>query len=361
MRTLTSTVRIQDLYRVVVFLFEHASHKRCLKFIARAVYFDLLLFTSHMLRCFYFTLQDTCTCIGLIQSNHIVIILLQQDNKLSVVMILSVAIISKNGDIFYPEELPIVIRNNISKHANDFLYALKIQNDTLELPYIETTKLRYIFKETGDLYWLIVTRLESDMFSDIQLLGKFVCTIMEYGSQETNSDSLTDEQRELFYRHIWRPWDDEIQCPGCSIHNKTSSCFEREFEGRLQFLMDMRNGNISDKDVTYFNGLVKECWSVHIRLSQDEYDDSDSDDFSSCGTKEYVSEEAVIDGVGLRIRLDDIRIVMDRMQDPYMRLYANRDLLIGSIVNDHDQSTSAPPYKECDSKCESDFNSSMQQ
>lgn len=269
-------------------------------------------------------------------------------------MILSVAIVSKNGGIFFPEELPIEIRSKISKHAHDFLYALRIQNDKLELPYIETSKLRYIFKETGDLYWLIVTRLESDMFSDIHLLGKFICTIMEYGSQETNSETLTDEQRELFYRHIWRPWDDEVQCPSCSVHNKTSSCFGREFEGRLQFLMDMRNGNISEEDVKYFNELVKESWNVNIKLSLDEYE-SNSDDFSSCGTGEYVSEEAVIDGVRLRLRIDDIKIVIDRLSDPYTRLYANRNLLIGSNFEGKDQTTSAPPYKECDSKCESDF------
>lgn len=269
-------------------------------------------------------------------------------------MILSLAIVSKTGEIFYPYELPDEVRGCISKHAKDFLYALKIQNGDLELPYIETSALRYVFKETEDLYWLLVTKLESDMFSDIKILGNFVCTIMEYGSSETNSDTLTDEQRELFYRHLWRPWDDDFDCQcQCQSSNVV------DIQSRLQFLIDMRNGNVDEEDVIYFNKLMKECWSINIELSRwDSYGKHDSPD--SFETSDYVSEESVIEGCRLKCRFEDLKIEMNRIQDPYLRLFARRDLLIGTSHDQNDQYLSAPSFRELDSKCElSPMNSTM--
>lgn len=280
-------------------------------------------------------------------------------------MIISSAIVSKNGDIFCSNFLPCELKSDISRHANNFLYALSIEDDETELPYIETTNLRYIYKQTGDLYWLLVTKIESDMFNDIHLLGKFVCTIMEYGSTETNSTTLTDEQRELFYRHIWRPWDDYTTCPSCNCNSNSISpgLWEREFESRLQYLTRIRDGDVDENEVSYVSGLIAEAWAISAKLSpkwmspdkHEEFSDSDS----ACSDEtnnQSISEETLIDGCRMKCRLEDIKIELGRLQDPYLCLFARRDLLIGSSYDDN-HIGSAPTFKEleCDRKCESEF------
>lgn len=267
-------------------------------------------------------------------------------------MILSAAIISKAGRIFYADYLPEEVILDISKHANAFLYTLQISDDDVDLPYIETTYVRYTYKQTDDLYWLLVTRPESNLSSDVDLLGRFVCTIMEYGASETNSDTLTDEQRDLFYRHIWRPWDDNPQCPTCGRHNNQTEIWDGEFDIRLQFLKQIRDGHVNYDDVNYFNGLIAESWKISSRLSsksdsgqnQDGYN-SESDSLCS------ISEETVIDGCRLACRLEDIRLEAKRIQDPYLRLFARRDLLKDSNFNLQTQMISAPSFEELDSTC----------
>lgn len=283
-------------------------------------------------------------------------------------MIVSVAILSKNGNIFCSNHLPYQVKADISKHANNFLYSLSVEDDETELPYIETTTLRYIYKQTEDLYWLLVTKPESDMFTDIHLLGKFVCTIMEYGSSDTNSMTLTDEQRELFYRHIWRPWDEGSQCPFCSCHCNSPGLWEREFDSRLQFLISIRDGHVGEDDINYFTGLIAESWAISAKLSPkwnsdtiaDEFT-SDSDSVCSNETRNSISEEAVIDGCRLKCRLEDLRLEVVRIQDPYLRLFARRDLLDDTCYSQNNQVSSAPTFKELDSdgQCESDFYHSL--
>lgn len=254
-------------------------------------------------------------------------------------MIVSAAILSKKGDIFSSDNLPHKLLADVSKHAKDFLYAISIQDDEIELPYIETTSVRYIYKQTDDLYWLLVTKPESEMFIDINLLGRFVCTIMEYGSTETNSTTLTDEQRELFYRHIWRPWDgSNCSVCTCSCNSNSPVVWQREFESRLQFLISIRDGHVDDDDVTYFNRLISEAWVVSTRLSPDEFG---SDDDSVC-SKMSIGEETLIDCCKFKCRLEDIRLETLRIQDPYLRLFARRDLLVGSHFNYQISSAPSP-------------------
>lgn len=279
-------------------------------------------------------------------------------------MIVSAAIVSKNGDLFCSDFLPYELRVDISKHANNFLYALKIEGDETEFPYIETTNLRYIYKQTDDLYWLMVTRPESEMFNDINLLGRFVCTIMEYGSSDTNSSTLTDEQRDLFFRHIWRPWDEGSQCPFCAGCCNSPGTWDREFDSRLQFLISIRDGHIDDSDANYFGGLIAEAWQVSSKLiprwSHKNHEDSTDTD-SVCSTaslsNQSISEEILIDGCRMKCRLEDIRIELSRLQDPYLRLFAKRNLLVGSHFNQNNQISSAPSMNEFDSdiQCEQDF------
>lgn len=277
-------------------------------------------------------------------------------------MIISAAIVSEKGDVFCSNFLPCELKSDISKHANNFLYALSIEDGDIELPYIETSDLRYIYKQTGDLYWLLVTKTESEMFNDIHLLGKFVCTIMEYGSTETNSATLTDEQRELFYRHIWRPWDEGAQCPCCNCHCTSPGTWEREFESRLQYLIRTRDGDVDENDSSYFSGLISEAWAISAKLSpkwnsvnrQNDFSDTDSA-CSDESKNQSISEETVIDGCRLKCRLEDIRIELGRIQDPYLCLFSRRDLLIGSAYNQ--DIGSAPTFKEldCTRQCDSDF------
>lgn len=264
-------------------------------------------------------------------------------------MIITAAIISNEGQLFCPDFIPCEYRSVISKHANLFLYTLGIEDDEIEITYIETTYLRYVYKQTGDLFWILVTCNDSDLMSDVNLLGKFVCTIMEYGSSETNSDTLTHEQRDLYYRHIWRPWDEEPQCPTCGRYN-IAEVWNREFETRVQYLVSIRDGHVDDNDVMYFNALLTESWAIRDKLfnksnpkcSQDDLN-SESDSVCSSETKS-ISEEIVIDGCRLTCRLEDIRLELKRLQDPYLRLFARRDLLGGTTFND--QTCSAPSLED---------------
>lgn len=277
-------------------------------------------------------------------------------------MIVSAAIVSEKSELFCSNKLPYELQLDISKHANNFLYSLSLEDSEIELPYIESTDLRYIYKQTGDLYWLLVTKIESDLFNDIRILGKFVCTIMEYGSSETNSSTITDKQRELFYRHIWRPWDEAPYCPFCSGTSMSPEMWWHEFESRLNFLVDLSNGELDDKDVDYFNALMSEAWLISAKLSPKWMLNgherlSDSESVCSDQSRESISEEAVIDGCKLKCQLEDIRIELARIQDPYLRLFAKRNLLLGSSYYNPDKAiSSAPTFKELESdgSCEND-------
>lgn len=270
-------------------------------------------------------------------------------------MIVCAAILSKSGAVFFADFLPQKVKLDISKHANSFLYTLGIEDDDIDLPYVETTYVRYVYKQTDDLYWLLVTKPESNLTKDVNLLGKFVCTIMEYGSPVTDSSSLTDEQRNLYYRHIWRAWDDNAQCSFCGRYNHPAEIWEQEFDARLQFLIRIRDGDVDDKDVEYFNGLISESWLVHTKLTQKsnarEENNYDFDSDSVC-SEESISEETVIDGVRLACRFEDIHLAVKRLQDPYLRLFVRRDLLIDSTSSMQTQISSAPSFEELDSTCE---------
>lgn len=266
--------------------------------------------------------------------------------------VICAAIVSKDGILHYPSFIPYEYRGDISQHAQSFLYALSIEDEEIELPYIETTTVRYIYKQTDDLYWLLVTRIESDMFTDINLLGKFVCTIMEYGDSETNSVTLTHEQRDLFYRHIWRPWDDSYRCTFCGCHCHTLD--HLELENRLEFLISIRDGHVEDDNVSYFNGLIIESWRIALKLSVKKSLStghssftSDSGSSSENGLDESIGEETLIDNVRLKCLAEDMRIALSRLQDPYLRLFAQKDLLVGTNY-EQNPTSSAPTLKELD-------------
>lgn len=264
-------------------------------------------------------------------------------------MIVSAAIVAKGGRVFCSPSLPYEVKFDISKHANNFLYVFsKEDNDVEQLPYIENKNLRYIYKQTDDLYWLLVTKTESDASTDIHILGKFVITIMEYGASETNSNTLTDEQRDLYYRHVWRPWDDGSCCPLCNS-NISPETWEQEFEARLQFLTAIRNGQVDEGDAKYFGGLVSEAWSISAKLTPKWRNLNDNDGFtdsSDCSSEsQSISEDIVIDGCRLKCRLEDLKLEIGRLQDPYLRLFARRDLLVGTDIMTEPLS-SAPAFKD---------------
>ena len=265
-------------------------------------------------------------------------------------MIKSAAIISKAGKILLPSYIPDELKKDIRNHANTFLYTLDIEDDDVELPYLESTYLRYVYKQTDDLFWLLVTGTESNLISDVNLLGKFVCTIMEYGPSDINSSTITEEQKELFYRHIWRPWDEEPQCPTCGRYNNQSEIWEREFDTRVQFIINIRDGHVEEQDVKYFNGLVSESWAISAKLLNRAKEDTKSETDSLCSSEtRSISEETVIDGCRLACRLEDIRLELKRLQDPYLRLFARRDLLVGSTFQQPATMSSAPSFDEIDS------------
>lgn len=272
-------------------------------------------------------------------------------------MIISAAILSKEGRLFYSNELPYELESDIRKHAESFLNCLSEEED-VEITYIEREHVRYIYKETGDLYWLLVTKPDSDLFIDIKILGRFVCTIMEYGlAPETNSETITSEQRDLFYRHVWRPWDDGDECPLCNSSRSSDKLWAIEFEARLQFFISIRDGNVDDSDAEYFNGLMYEAWSASIKLnpkwSRLNRSSSDSSFIDSDEDAQSICEEALLDGCRLKCFLSRVRLEASTLQDPYMRPFAVRDLLIGSTYKSTAQQTSAPTRREIDSQSSS--------
>lgn len=277
--------------------------------------------------------------------------------------IISAVIASKEGDLVSASFLPQSVQADLFKVAHDFLYSLKIEDGDVDMPYIETTTLRYVYKQTDDLYWILVTKTASDIFADTKALGQLVTTIMEYGPPETNSTTVTDEQRDLFYRHLWRPWDGDVPCLVCNSEIPPG-LWTVEFDIRVQFLISIRDGRVSDDDVAYFNNLIDEAWTISTRMSPNppvnHYDhkkffnlsDSDSDSMNSAGSKdESIGEEVLIECCKMKCRMEDIRLEINRLQDPYLRLFARRDLLLKSDIDQSQTTGSAPLLRELDSYC----------
>lgn len=272
-------------------------------------------------------------------------------------MIISATIVSQNNQVFHSSQVPRDIQKEAEKHAEEFLYARSIEDNEIEFPYIETTHVRYIYKQTDDLFWLLVTDVDSNMFTDIHHLGRLVCAIMEYGASDTNSSTITEEQCDLFYRHLWRPWDEYNECPTCGDRKSTDlpEIWEKEFEDRVSFLLSIRDGHLKDVDVNYFNGLIAESWSISEKLAPKRKPNPNSDDLyqdaDSCCSSESqsISEETVIDGCRLKCRLEDIRLEIRRLQDPYLRLFARRDLLSNTPLEFYKAATcTAPSMEELD-------------
>lgn len=260
-------------------------------------------------------------------------------------MIIAIALVGQDGHLFLSEFLPEPMKKSIRTHADNFLDALLHEGDDV---YIETSSVRYIYKQTDDLYWLLVTKLESDMSFDIETLGQFVCTIMEYGSSETCTRTLTEQQRDLYYQHLWRPWDEEGECPTCNCHCNSVFVWQREFENRLQLLRSMSDGHISDEDASYVSALIRDAWFVSWKLSpkrtvSEESGIHNSDSASQCSEEiDEISEDVLIDGCRLKCRLEDIRVELARIQDPYLRMFARRDLLNSSDINRSFEQGTAP-------------------
>lgn len=240
-------------------------------------------------------------------------------------------------------------------HAENFLDALSLEGDDVELPYIETSTVRYIYKQTGDLYWLLVTQLESDMFYDIKTLGQFVCTIMEYGASETNTKTLTDQQRDIFYQYLWQPWEDDGECVTCRCVPNNIYVWHRNSEYRLQLLRSISDGHLSDEDASYVSALIKDAWAVSSKLSpkravSDESGLHESDSASQCSTEsDGVNEDILIDGCRLKCRLEDLRLELYRLQDPYLRMFARRNLVNPTDIEKTNRRGTAPSLSVYDS------------
>lgn len=177
------------------------------------------------------------------------------------------------------------------------------------------------------------------------------------GSQR-QTVSHSPPSRDLFYRHIWRPWDDCYRCTfcGCQCH----ALDHLELENRLDFLLSIRDGHVEDSDVHYFNGLIAESWQIALKLTVKKSATVDHSSFSSDsgstsedGLDESIGEETLIDNVRLKCLAEDMRIALSRLQDPYLRLFARKDLLVG-INHEQNHVSSAPTLKELNMDCLSD-------
>lgn len=269
-------------------------------------------------------------------------------------MNIAAAIVSEKGEILFPKQMHCWFKDKVSKHVKNFLNLMNSEDDSTTLTYVESKDVRYIYKQTEDLYWILVTRIESDLFADIHIMGKFVETVVECGSIETNSHSISDYQRELFYRHIWHPWDGECQFCGFHLSQRSteSEFWVGKFELRLQFFIEVTNNEVPASDVDYYNILIEEAWVVAAQLDTYGGNDAikfDDEDFDRISCAESIDEERLIDCCRLKCRLEDIQLEVKRIEDPYLRLFARRDLIQDCTTINLDQTLqigSAPTFEQ---------------
>lgn len=242
-------------------------------------------------------------------------------------MILAAALVAQDGRLFYLKYMHDSLKAKISFYGKDFLKLLSAEPEITEITYIETKDYRYVYKQTEDLYWLLATRVESDLFDDIYLMGKLVSTIVDCGPSETTSYSLSEYQKELFYHHAWHPWDGAGPSGYSSLLTEPET-WTLKFEQRVQFLIDVTNEHIHESDITYYNCLVEEAWSIEAQVDKIANATSNTDE---------IDEIDLIEGCRLKCRLEQIRVTINRIQDPYLRLFACRDLMQENIPEDADQ------------------------
>lgn len=124
--------------------------------------------------------------------------------------------------------------------------------------------------------------------------------------------------------------------------------WQKEFDSQLELIRSMSDGHITDEDANYASALIREAWFVSWKMSPKMTVSEESGLHNSDSASQYsqecdeISEDILIDGCRLKCRLEDIRLELGRMQDPYLRMFARRDLLDPSDINRSFEEGTAP-------------------
>lgn len=142
-----------------------------------------------------------------------------------------------------------------------------------------------------------------------------------------DSDAEPDDnhQLKLLYKILWRPWDECPRCDKCDMVRDVSDYYADVAKSRAQLLIDINRGLIDLDDRSYIQDLLGEAWRVQIELEGILEDENEV-------TEDSIDEQRLIECCRLKVRLEDIQIELNRLEDPYLRMFAKRDLIPSLVV-----------------------------
>ena len=85
-------------------------------------------------------------------------------------MILSVAIVTKDGTPLVARQFNRLTRTQVEGHLGAFPKLLYKSNQS----YIETENIRYVYQELGEIYFILITSKDSNILEDLDLLALLV-------------------------------------------------------------------------------------------------------------------------------------------------------------------------------------------
>ena len=85
-------------------------------------------------------------------------------------MILSVAIVTKDGTPLVARQFNRLTRTQVEGHLGAFPKLLSKSNQS----YIETENIRYVYQELGEIYFILITSKDSNILEDLDLLALLV-------------------------------------------------------------------------------------------------------------------------------------------------------------------------------------------
>lgn len=150
---------------------------------------------------------------------------------------------------------------------------------------------------------------------NIPLIQLYVISDDDIYEQYLRSAQIIEEIR-FFYTHLWRPWD-ELANNDCA---RNEIFVDSKLQPRLELLFDMKDKTIPQSTINKINNMLSESWIIKNKI--------DSINISNNGTEnndneEYINENDLLEGLRLKLRLDDIEREMKLLEDKHMRIIAS--------------------------------------
>lgn len=134
--------------------------------------------------------------------------------------------------------------------------------------------------------------------------------------QQFARTAIVIEHVRFFYKNVWRAWDGVIgSAPANDIF------IEGRLEPRLNLYSDIQQKSVPESTVNKIKCFLKEGWNVREQLDGLE---SALASLSETDMEDKLTDEADIhEGMGLRLRLEDIAREMKLLEDPHLRSVAS--------------------------------------